>query len=516
SCRNEYLGKISRGRSLEERRKIALRGASALKERGVYQSEDYRRKRSEIAKRLLKKGKIRLSSMAKLYPEGYWKDRKLSLEHRIAIGRGVRERFERDRSIRERISHNVKISLTKSEKYRKLVESGFFKRVSYKAWRRSAEAWRKRGFRSRLEEDMAKYLREWGIPYRREYIYVRRNGNRGFATSIDFVIGDKVALLMNGCWWHVCPVCGLTPKYERQKANMVKDQLLLEELEKRNFKTVIVWEHELRNTQLLEDVRNRIYEAVGISGHGIPKIKHVKVKNVKHAGRYKVLNISTRKNKNFFLANGILTHNTSDAQHALRRTMEKYTDTCRFILSCNYSSRIIEPIQSRCAIFRFAPLPRVDTVDFLKRIAKSEDVPFSEDGVDAIAEIAAGDLRRAINLLQAASATGESVTSDVVYRVIGLVHPKRISDLLDISIKGDLIEAREELRKMLYMEGYSGSDIVKQIHSQVFKLDVPEPVKLKIIELVGEADFRIDQGADEEVQIMALLAKIKLAALKGG
>lgn len=209
-------------------------------------------------------------------------------------------------------------------------------------------------------------------------------------------------------------------------------------------------------------------------------------------------------------------HLTPDAQHALRRTMEKYTDTCRFILSCNYSSRIIEPIQSRCAIFRFAPLPRGDTVDFLMRIAKAEGVQFSEDGMDAIAEIAAGDLRRAINLLQAASAVGESVTSDIVYRVIGLVHPKRIVDLLSISIKGDLIEAREELRRMLYMEGYSGSDIVKQIHSQVFKLDIPEPVKLKIIELVGEADFRIDQGADEEVQIMALLAKIKLAALRGG
>ncbi len=209
-------------------------------------------------------------------------------------------------------------------------------------------------------------------------------------------------------------------------------------------------------------------------------------------------------------------HLTADAQHALRRTMEKYTDTCRFILSCNYSSRIIEPIQSRCAIFRFTPLPMEDTIGFLKSIAEAEGVQLSEDGVEAIAEVAAGDLRRAINLLQAASATGESVTSDVVYKVVGLVHPKRILDLLDISIKGDLIEAREELRRMLYAEGYSGSDIVKQIHSQVFKLDVPEPVKLKIIELVGEADYRIDQGADEEVQIMALLAKVKLVALKGG
>jgi len=209
-------------------------------------------------------------------------------------------------------------------------------------------------------------------------------------------------------------------------------------------------------------------------------------------------------------------HLTADAQHALRRTMEKYTDTCRFILSCNYSSRIIEPIQSRCAIFRFTPLPREDTVRFLKRIAEAEGVKLLEDGVEAIADVAAGDLRRAINLLQAAAATKEVVDSKVVYDVVGLVHPKRVAELLNTVVSGDLVKARDELRRLLYVDGYSGSDIIRQIHSQVFRLNLPEHLKVQIIELIGETDFRISQGGDEEVQIMALLARIRLAALKGG
>lgn len=209
-------------------------------------------------------------------------------------------------------------------------------------------------------------------------------------------------------------------------------------------------------------------------------------------------------------------HLTHDAQHALRRTMEKYTDTCRFILSCNYSSRIIEPIQSRCALFRFTPLPLEDTVSFLKHIADAEGVALLEDGVKAIAEVSAGDLRRAINLLQAAAATGEAVGSEVVYRVVGLIHPRRVEQLLDTALKGDLVKARDELRQMLYMEGYSGSDIVRQIHGQVFRLEIAEPLKVRVVELVGETDYRISQGGDEEVQIMALLARIRLAALEGG
>ncbi len=108
---------------------------------------------------------------------------------------------------------------------------------------------------------------------------------------------------------------------------------------------------------------------------------------------------------------------TSQAQNALRRTMEMYAETCRFILACNYSSKIIEPIQSRCAVFRFKRLAEEDVAEVLKEIAGEEDLELKDDGIDAIIYVSEGDMRRAINLLQAASALEEKVDEDVIYQV---------------------------------------------------------------------------------------------------
>src|SRR2546428_7290334 len=106
---------------------------------------------------------------------------------------------------------------------------------------------------------------------------------------------------------------------------------------------------------------------------------------------------------------------TGDAQHALRRTMEKYTDTCRFVLCCNYSGRIIEPIQSRCALFRFTPLPEEKAVEYLHRIARNDNVNTTEAGLKTIVEVAEGDLRKDVNILQAASSMSTGISAETVY-----------------------------------------------------------------------------------------------------
>ncbi|MDL5502913.1 MAG: replication factor C small subunit, partial [Candidatus Methanoperedens sp.] len=106
---------------------------------------------------------------------------------------------------------------------------------------------------------------------------------------------------------------------------------------------------------------------------------------------------------------------TSDAQSALRRTMEKYTSSCRFILSCNYSSKIIEPIQSRCAVYRFKPISSAAVEEKVKQIAKIEGVTLTDDGLEAIRYVAAGDMRRAINALQAAAMLDKTVNLDAIY-----------------------------------------------------------------------------------------------------
>jgi len=199
---------------------------------------------------------------------------------------------------------------------------------------------------------------------------------------------------------------------------------------------------------------------------------------------------------------------TGDAQHALRRTMEKYTDTCRFVLCCNYSGRIIEPIQSRCALFRFTPLPEEKILDYLGYIAKKEGLKISPDGLKSIVEVSEGDLRKGINTLQAASSLSRSISEEAVYQVVGRAKPTDVQAMLNHAIKGDFIKAREELRALLVKYGISGSEIVRQLHSEVFRLAIPERRRVSLIETIGETDFRLAQGGDEEVQLSALLAKL--------
>ena len=209
---------------------------------------------------------------------------------------------------------------------------------------------------------------------------------------------------------------------------------------------------------------------------------------------------------------------TGDAQQALRRTMERYTETCRFILIANYSGKIIEPIQSRCAPFRFIYLSREEQNKHLKYIAQTENVNLLDDGLDAIYDVCGGDLRKAINSLQAAASLGKPVSSETVYSVVGRANPEDVHAIIKIAMSGNFVEARKRLREMIMKYGVAGSDIIKQIHIELFRLDIPESWKVKLADAVGEVDFRLVEGADEEVQLSALLARLTEAGyeLKGG
>jgi len=198
---------------------------------------------------------------------------------------------------------------------------------------------------------------------------------------------------------------------------------------------------------------------------------------------------------------------TSDAQQALRRTMERYTETARFILIANYSGRIIEPIQSRCAPFRFTYLPAEQIIKRIRYIAEREGLTISEDGIKAIIEIGGGDLRRTINVLQTAASTGKPIDEETVYSVVGRANPADVREMMLTALNGEFVKAREKLRELLLRYGLAGSDILGQIHSEVFRLNIPERWKVKIIEMIGEADYRLQQGSSEEIQLSALLAK---------
>jgi replication factor C small subunit len=199
---------------------------------------------------------------------------------------------------------------------------------------------------------------------------------------------------------------------------------------------------------------------------------------------------------------------TSDAQQALRRTMERYTETCRFTLCANYSGRIIEPIQSRCAPFRFTYLPREAHDCHLKSIATREKVKLSAEGLDAIFEVCGGDLRKAINTLQSAASLGKPVDAKLVYSITGKASPADVQKMIKIAMDGDFLEARKQLREMIQKYGVAGSDLTRQIHTELFKAEIPEKWKIKLADIVGEVDYRLVEGADEEVQLSALLAKL--------
>jgi len=205
-------------------------------------------------------------------------------------------------------------------------------------------------------------------------------------------------------------------------------------------------------------------------------------------------------------------HLTSDAQHALRRTMEQYTRTCRFCLIGNYSENIINPIQSRCSIFRFSPLSEADIKAWIRTIAEKENVNLIEEGLDALYEVSGGDLRKAINLLQAAAATeGGKVDDIAVYSVLGKVSPQRIRDMINMGLKMEFLEAREILRELLVDEGLAAEDILRMAYSELMRMNIPEQWKIRLSDAIGEVDYRLTQGSRAEIQLSTLLAKLALA-----
>ncbi|WP_435101040.1 replication factor C small subunit [Halarchaeum sp. P4] len=206
---------------------------------------------------------------------------------------------------------------------------------------------------------------------------------------------------------------------------------------------------------------------------------------------------------------------TSDAQSALRRTMEQFSNNVRFILSCNYSSQIIDPIQSRCAVFRFAGIGDEAVAGRIREVAEAEGVEYTEPGVDALVYAADGDMRRAINALQAAAATGEAVTEETVYAITSTARPEEIESMVTDAIGGEFVAARATLDDLLTERGLAGGDIIDQLHRSVWEFDLSETQAVRLMDRIGEADYRIAEGANEQVQLEALLASVALESESG-
>ena len=196
---------------------------------------------------------------------------------------------------------------------------------------------------------------------------------------------------------------------------------------------------------------------------------------------------------------------TGDAQTALRRIIEDTAKFCRFILIANNISKIIPPIQSRCATFKFTKIDQKETINHLKKILKQEKVNADENGLIEITEYTNGDLRHSINLLQTVSSTGDiSVTS--VKATAGLTKTNDVSDVLKLSISGKIHDARNKMIELIKVYGMSETDFLKYINQSLFALT---PKNLEAMsEIIAKYDFRILSGANPEIQLSALLAEL--------
>lgn len=207
---------------------------------------------------------------------------------------------------------------------------------------------------------------------------------------------------------------------------------------------------------------------------------------------------------------------TKDAMSALRRTMEKYTKSCRFILSCNYSSKIIEPIQSRTAVYRFKKIQPKDIIERCKFIATQENIKIESEALEAIAYIAEGDCRKAVQILDTSKLTSENNTITIkdIYQVSSYIEPKLISDIIKKALLKEFFSS-VTLIENLIMDGLSADDILKQLMTRAMELNVPDKrIIVELVDIIGETDWRISEGANEIICFKQMIAKmVKLGSL---
>jgi replication factor C small subunit len=196
---------------------------------------------------------------------------------------------------------------------------------------------------------------------------------------------------------------------------------------------------------------------------------------------------------------------TADAQTALRRIIEDTAKFCRFILIANNISKIIDPIQSRCAVFKFTTIPEKDTISHLKVIAKKEKIKADEKGLKAIYDYSRGDLRHAINLLQTTASIGDILEKNVKASA-GLTKTTDVSDVLKLALGGKLSDARNQMIELIKVYGMSESDFLKYLNSAVF--ETKHDNLSEILETIAKYDYRILVGSNPEIQLSALLAEL--------
>lgn len=230
----------------------------------------------------------------------------------------------------------------------------------------------------------------------------------------------------------------------------------------------------------LEDVREKIKTFARHIGYGVP-FKIVILDEADHMAR--------------------------DTQPALRRIMEEFSESTRFVLTCNFSSNIIEPIQSRCVVLQFRRLPAEEVMEHLKRVCEKEGVKAEKEALQIIIEVTEGDLRHSLNLLQAAASRGP-ITVENVNKIEGISYRTRVGEIVETALEGKFREAREQMMELRWVYGLSESDFMRYANSEVFRRPLASPDK--VARILAKYDSRLSQGSNPDIQLTALLSELSL------
>jgi replication factor C subunit 3/5 len=196
---------------------------------------------------------------------------------------------------------------------------------------------------------------------------------------------------------------------------------------------------------------------------------------------------------------------TSDAQFALRRIIEKYSKNARFCMICNYVSKIIPALQSRCTRFRFAPLSRDQIQGRLEFVAQSEDCQTTPDGLDAILRLSGGDMRRVLNLLQSTAMSFAVVDEASVYLTSGAPLPKDVDHILDLLLNSKFQPAMEEITRICVTKGYALVDVISDLTLQVASMETDAMTLGHLLDGMSAVEHRLAFGTDEKLQIASLV-----------
>ncbi|CUG89564.1 replication factor subunit 3, putative [Bodo saltans] len=201
---------------------------------------------------------------------------------------------------------------------------------------------------------------------------------------------------------------------------------------------------------------------------------------------------------------------SNEAQAALRRVIEKYTRNVRFCILCNHVNKVIPAVQSRCTRFRFAPVKKAQMVPRLMFIAQQENIPCDEAGIAAAYKLSNGDLRRCLNMIQAAALSHEKITEDSVYQSTGNPTPKDIQSMLEIMCSKDYTSAMEDVQLLVQAKGASVVDIVREMYPLVMRMGIPQECHCFILTKMADLEFYMASGTQESVALAGLVGILQL------